>query len=251
MRARDEHDSKKKSERGKENSAGQAECICVRTFFAQQGQSGGDGAINEKTRHTREKSVRAKATYDGKNQEQRSKNHDGNVRRAKARVNPAEESGKIAAFAHGKSDARGVQDIGAKIAVGGEQGPGSNDADSEGRKKLPSRIHRWSGRRSDIGDGVNHEILHGDEQKRGCQDGGKQRDGYIFARLARLAGNNERGLESSVGIQHEENGFKPVLSGGRCGARSYAYGGMQSKGDEAGDHEKNEQTDLGGREEIT
>src|SRR5437588_466287 len=72
MHARGEHDSKKKSERGKGNSAGQAECICVRTFFAQKGQSGG-GTINEETRRTREKSVRAKAAYDGKNQEQRRK----------------------------------------------------------------------------------------------------------------------------------------------------------------------------------
>src|SRR6266480_3352719 len=82
MHAGNQDRAKSKREHGEENSARKAESIGERIFLKQHG-----------------------------------KNHDRDMRGSKTGMDAAEESREIAALAHGKSDTRGVQDVGAEISV--------------------------------------------------------------------------------------------------------------------------------------
>src|SRR6266699_1843668 len=104
MHAGNQDRAKSKREHGEENSARKAE-------------SGGERAVDEKAGDAGEQRVPAKIACDGKYQKQHGKNHDRDMRGSKTGMDAAEESREIAALAHGKSDTRGVQDVGAEISV--------------------------------------------------------------------------------------------------------------------------------------
>src|ERR1051325_5406227 len=134
MHARDKHSGKKKCEHGEKDFAAEAERISAGVFFAEHGKSSGDGAVDEEARDAGEQGVPAKIPGDGKYQEQHSKNHDGDMRRSKARMDLAEEGREIATLAHGKRDAWRVQDVGAEIATrGGKRGVEGKTGDVGGR----------------------------------------------------------------------------------------------------------------------
>src|SRR5260370_1908069 len=80
VHARDEHGGTEKRERGKKNSAGEAESIGAWMFLAEHGKSGGDGAIDKEARDDGQHGVAGKISRDGKYQEQHGKNHNGDVR---------------------------------------------------------------------------------------------------------------------------------------------------------------------------
>ncbi len=117
MHAGNQDRAKSKREHGEENSARKAESIGERIFLTQHRQSGGDRAVDEKAGDAGEQRVPAKIACDGKYQKQHGKNHDRDMRGSKTGMDAAEESREIAALAHGKSDTRGVQDVGAEISV--------------------------------------------------------------------------------------------------------------------------------------
>src|SRR2546430_12179604 len=117
MHAGNQDRAKSKREHGEENSARKAESIGERIFLTQHRQSGGDRAVDEKAGDAGEQRVPAKIACDGKYQKQHGKNHDRDMRGSKTGMEAAEESREIAALAHGKSDTRGVQDVGAEISV--------------------------------------------------------------------------------------------------------------------------------------
>src|SRR5689334_1300430 len=119
VHARDKCGSDKERESGEEDAAGEAERIRVRMFLAEDRQGGSDGTINEQARDDGKHGVAGKISGDGKDQEEGGKNQNRNMRSAKAGMNPGEEGGEVAALAHGKSDARSMQHVGAEIAVGG------------------------------------------------------------------------------------------------------------------------------------
>src|SRR5690349_9281726 len=132
---RDKHGGNEKRQRGEKDSAGEAEGIGARMLLAEHGQGGCDRAVDEEARNTGEQGVPAKIPGDGKYQEKQSKNQDGSMWCSKARMNPAEERRKIAALAHGKGDAWRVQDVGAEIAIGGDQGSHGNEVDGPMRQE--------------------------------------------------------------------------------------------------------------------
>src|SRR5207248_864319 len=101
VHARDEHGSNQERERGNENSSWDAESVGTRALFAKHGQSGSDGAIDEQARDDGKHGVAGKISRDGKDQEQHSENHNGNVRGSEARMNPCKKRGEIATLAHG------------------------------------------------------------------------------------------------------------------------------------------------------
>src|SRR6266481_7769106 len=100
-------------DRGDEDAAGQAERIRVRLFLAQRGKRRGHRTINEKTRDAGQESVPFEIPGDRKEQKDGGKNHDGEMRSSKARMNLAEEGGKVSSRAHRIGDSRRVQHVGA------------------------------------------------------------------------------------------------------------------------------------------
>src|SRR6266571_4738309 len=99
VHSRDEDGGEEKSEGGEEDAAGEAEGVGVGMLFAEDWQGCGDGTIDEEARDDGEHGVAGKISGDGKDQEEHGKNQDRNMRSAKARMNPGEEGGKIAALA--------------------------------------------------------------------------------------------------------------------------------------------------------
>src|SRR5439155_18839214 len=106
----------------------------------------------------RQHGVRWESSCNGRDQEQRSEDHNRDVRGTKARMNPGEDGREVAAVTHGKGDAGGVQHVGAEIAVGGDQRAGGNDGHGPVREEAPSGIDDGSRGRARVRDSMNDEV---------------------------------------------------------------------------------------------
>ena len=250
MHAGNQNRSDEQSEDGENDSAGKAKTFGGGMLFAQHGKSSSNGTVNEHASDARKHCIGAKISVDGKDEQQDGKNQNGDVRRAKKRMNFAEEGREIATFGHGKRDARSMQHIGAEVAVCRDERACGDDLDADARKETASGIDDGSSGCTGIRHRVDYEILHGDIKKSCHGDGSEEREGNVFAGVAGFAGSNERSFKATVGVDHQEDGFKPV---GGCGADCHGSDAsfrMESEGGGSGKDEEREQADFGDGEKI-
>src|SRR6266478_6845076 len=116
------------------------------------------------------------------------------MRRSKARVNLPKKGGKVSSRAHGIGDSRRMQHVGAEISVRRYECSCRDDLYAQRGQESSSGIHSRSAGSGNIGNGVNHEILHSDKQNRRRGNGGEKRKRNIFTRVTRFSSGDERRL---------------------------------------------------------
>src|SRR5215467_7084816 len=97
---------------------------------------------------------------------------------------------------------------------------------------------------------MDDQVLNGDVENSGCSDRGKQRYGDVFARVTRFAGSDEGGVESGVGIHHEENGFEPGSRSCVDGSGSYANPRPKRQHGKTRNNEEGEQAHFRYRKDV-
>ena len=121
-----------------------------------------------------------------------------------------EKRREVAAFSHCEGDARRVQHVRAQVAKHGNQRTYCDESHANRPKELASRVHRGFCRGARICQRVNHNDLHANVEQSGRHDGDLERNRRIFPGIARLARSEEGRLESTVRINHEQDGLKAI-----------------------------------------
>src|SRR5215475_3109132 len=113
------------------------------------------------------------------------------MRRLETRMNRRKKPWKISLFSHCKRQSRCMQHVRTEISEDRNEDCNRKEACAKRPDEMLCHIRGGSGRGRCMRECMNHDVLHGYIQGRGCHQGDQEGHGSISARITSFSGSDK------------------------------------------------------------